>query len=382
MKHLCIFTSRYPTTVDPTSLTFVQQFAWTAANFVEKVSIICPLPINQNGNYKNVPNMLVEKTTVGKEVYVYHPKYFSFGQVNIGPFNTASITTSIYKNVVEKVISSMSEKPNVFYGHFFTPAGVTACMLGEKYGIPAIIAYGESTPWTIHQLGINRTKKMVHNVSGIVSVSSSNKYELVQTGVVSEDKIGVFPNGFLSARFSKKNKIYSRKKFGLADNIFIVAFVGHFIDRKGITILNDVIKNIPDVYLICAGKGEKKPQGSHVLFCESVNPNDLADFYSAADVFVLPTLNEGCCNAIIEAMACGLPIISSNLPFNNDILDNTNSLLVDPLNDEEIKKSILRIKEDNLLREKLSRGSIEKAKKLTLENRTKNIIKFIEDCIE
>ena len=102
---------------------------------------------------------------------------------------------------------------------------------------------------------------------------------------------------------------------------------------------------------------------------------------NAADVFVLPTLAEGCCNAIIEAMACGLPVISSDLPFNHDILNITNSILIDPMNINEIRDAIIKVKNDAELRERLSQGAMETAKKLTIEARTDHILAFLEDSI-
>ena len=98
---------------------------------------------------------------------------------------------------------------------------------------------------------------------------------------------------------------------------------------------------------------------------------------NCADIFVLPTLHEGCCNAIIEAMACGLPIVSSDRDFNHDILDETCSILIDPTNTKEIAKAIKTLKENKSLRDKLSQGAIDKSQTLTIDRRAKKIIDFI-----
>ena len=102
---------------------------------------------------------------------------------------------------------------------------------------------------------------------------------------------------------------------------------------------------------------------------------------SAADVFVLPTLSEGCCNAIIEAMACGLPIISSNLPFNDDILWDDNSIRIDPMNIDDIRNAISLLKEDQQMRENFSKASLKHAASLNIEKRAKNILEFMSERI-
>ena len=91
----------------------------------------------------------------------------------------------------------------------------------------------------------------------------------------------------------------------------------------------------------------------------------------------MPTLNEGCSNAIVEALACGLPVVSSNLPFNEDILDETNSILVNPMNVEEIASALLKIKESKAFRDKLAEGALLKASELRIDIRAEKIVDFI-----
>lgn len=377
--HICILTPRYPTTIDPSVLTFVQQLAWTLADLGQKISVICPVAPNRDKKWRNIPDYTTEKSFDGHTINLYFPKFIDCGQTNIAFYNTAGLTTIFFKNAVDKVLSDMPDKPNVLYGHFITPAGVTAALLGQKYGISSFVAYGESTPWSVYQLGKKKTKKYLTGISGIVSVSTANKQELYETGVVDKELIEIFPNGYRRSRFMPRDKQESRRKFGIPEDKFVVAFVGHFIERKGLHKLLGVISRVEDVYLICAGKGKIKPEGEKILYANPVQPDELSYFYSSADVFVLPTQNEGCCNAIIEAMACGLPIVSSNRPFNDDILNESNSIRIDPMNSDEIADAIMKLKNDNKLRIQLAKGSLKMAEKLTLENRAKNILEYIEE---
>ena len=81
-------------------------------------------------------------------------------------------------------------------------------------------------------------------------------------------------------------------------------------------------------------------------------------------------------------MACGLPIISSNKNFNDDILDDTCSIRIDTTDVEEIKNAILRLYDNKKLRDVLSKNAIKKTEKFNINERAKNIIKFMEEKLE
>lgn len=109
-----------------------------------------------------------------------------------------------------------------------------------------------------------------------------------------------------------------------------MAFVGHFNERKGSLRLSEALKEIKDIKSIFIGRGPEVPDCPGILYCGSVKHNKVPEYLNASDVFVLPTLTEGCCNAIIEAMARGLPIVSSNLTCNDGILNESNSIRINP----------------------------------------------------
>jgi glycosyltransferase involved in cell wall biosynthesis len=381
LRDICIITNKYPNPLEPNVLVFVQQLVWEMADQGVNCTVICPVPVNVNPKYLKFPYKTTERTDNGSTINVFFPKYIGFGQSDMLGYNPARLTTHNFEKAVSKVIGNMNSKPSAVYGHFVTPAGITAARIGKKYNIPSFMAHGEATPNTINHFGVEGVRKELTTIDGVIAVSTHNKEMLTSLNVVEEKKIVVFPNGYRDERFFPRDRIESRRKFNLPEDKFIVSFVGSFDHRKGINRVMESVNKLDDVYVICAGKGHLQPKGEKCLYSGIVNNEELPYFYSASDAFVLPTLNEGCCNAIIEAMACGLPIVSSNKRFNDDILDNNCSLRIDPLAINEIGAAIRDLFKEHELRRTLGNGSIAKAKTLTLKKRAQNIVRFIENKI-
>ncbi|BFL84870.1 hypothetical protein LFREDSHE_33200 [Shewanella baltica] len=190
-------------------------------------------------------------------------------------------------------------------------------------------------------------KKTIRN---LICVSNSNKNKLVDLGFDTK-KISVIPNAVNKDLFKPSDKTKSKAKLGYSERDFIVGFVGHFINRKGPNRIIAAIEklNDPQIKLVCVGNGgELIPS----LFTKVIEPKPnhmLPDIYNAFDVFVLPTLSEGHCNAIEEAKACAIPIISSLGTSVEEQVNENFSILVDPLDIDSIAKSIALLKKNEEL---------------------------------
>ena len=224
-------------------------------------------------------------------------------------------------------------------------------------------------------LKVDKYKKFVR---GVISVSTENRDDSVSQGLTSGDAAIVVPNAIDETLFRKLDKNECRKRLSVAPTDFVVAFTGAFIDRKGPLRVAEAVAMVPGVKSFYIGKGEQKPQGDGIVFCGQLPHNEIPVYLNAADVFVLPTKREGCCNAIVEAMACGLPIISTDRRFNDDILNGKNSIRVDCENIEQIAQAIKTIKGSPRLRQAMSEESLRIASTLTIDKRAAKIIQFME----
>ena len=382
IKNMCIITDGYPSDKRIVN-TFVEQLVNKFADFDINCYVIAPQSLTRIW-VKGFPKNLKEYYRInenGKRIKVYSPYYFTFSNKKT-IINTNEINLYSFEKSVKKIFYKLSKtiKFDLIYAHFIFPSAIVANKLGKRNNIPVYFAYGENTSYTIDYLGIDKTRKLLDGINGVISVSTENKKRLIDNNIVTEKLIKVFPNAINNKIFYKKNKIETRKKLGFDNDDFIVAFVGRFVNIKGIDRLCDALnlidnKNIKAIFI---GEGNIKPNYKNTIFEGAIQHNDIADYLSASDIFVLPTTAEGCCNAIIEALACGLPIISSRESFNDDILDDSCSIRINTMNVLEIKEGIEGLYNDSKLREKLSEGALDMAKKLKIENRAKGIIEFIE----
>ena len=320
------------------------------------------------------------KTNKGNKYMVFSPIYFVFPKIKFAGFNFSDLTKKSFIRSVFREYKKRKISADVIYSHFIH-AGIAGVALAHKLKIPSFIANGEcDTAESVKYLSAKFVDETLKNVTGIISVSSKNKNEILDmcnNDQFIANKITVIPNSVDTTKFYKKDKKQCRKALGFPLDEFIISFTGSFIERKGVKLLSEVIDKMDNVYSIFIGRGNQPPTCKNILFCGSLNNAEICDYLNASDVFVLPTLAEGCSNAIVEALACGLPIVSSDLPFNDDILDETCSIKIDPLDARQIKEAINVLKEDSILREQLSHGSLKKAESLKLSTRVDKILTFI-----
>lgn len=371
---ICFVTQRYPGIHNHSDYAFVKQLVDAMAAMGNECYVVCPY----NVLHYRAASPLKEQYQIGNgKVLVFRPWYYSFSnKINY----LRRIGGKSHHRALQKAFQMLPDKPDAVYGHFWF-AAYQGYEFAKKYNIPLFVASGESDISKLFRLPKDLAEFSSY-VSGVICVSSKNCDESIHLGLTSVEKCSVFPNAVNTELFHKRDKAICRQQLGLPQNEFIVAFVGWFNERKGSQRVAKAINKIGGVKSVFVGKGEQEPHCDGILFKGAVSHDQVPLYLGAADCFVLPTLAEGCCNAVVEAMACGLPVISSNMPFNWDVLDETNSIMVDPNNIDEIAKAIRTMRDDILLRDKLTKGALKKAEDLTLDKRAKAIGAFIESQIK
>lgn len=374
-----LFFGNYPNPIERNLNVFYQNLIYQLADMGIGCTVVAPVSYTKyRSSIVNIPKERIEYTMDGSEVRVLFPRYMSYSDKKFCGIDTHIWTVKSYRQAAIKTVKKYGLLADATYGHFINIGGIPACKVGTDLGIPSFVANGESdlNPVTYnYHSGYDLVA--FKRCNGVISVSSKNRDELLSLNLIEEEKIKVIPNAINTKVFFPRNKVLSREKFGLPQDVVIAGFVGALSERKGPLRVLEAANNVNGLYLAFAGTGSQVPVGEKVLFCKSLLHDNLPDFLSACDFFVLPTLNEGCCNAIIEAMACGLPIVSSKLPFNEDILNESNSILVNPLSIEELAGAMNMLTENTQKRATLSNNAFAAALGLNIESRAKKILDFM-----
>ena len=376
-----LFVGMYPDEYSKYRNVFFQNLIYAMADTGIECTVISPVPVTK---YRRAISMVskerIDITPRGGKVRVIHPRFISLSSKKIGPINTGYYSEVLFQKAALKAAKRLTESFDAVYGHFILAGGLSAIQIGRMKGIPSFFAYGECN----YDTEVERTygpikEDDIKGLSGIIAVSTNNANILKSKPVFKGIPMIIAPNSVDMSLFYKRDKEKCRKELGLPQDIFIVGFVGGFIERKGDKRLLEAVNEIDGVYAAFAGKGENPPSGEKVLFCQALEHDQVPVFLNAIDVFCLPTLNEGSCNAIVEAAACGCPIISSDLPFNDDILNADNSIRINPNSVDEIKEAIYLLYHDHQIREKISKNILNAAQDFSIEHRAYKILSFIKD---
>lgn len=243
----------------------------------------------------------------------------------------------------------------------------------------------------------NWTRYSILNSDSVITISNSTKKDILKNYQVPSDKVTVTYPGF-NSQFFKPIKDQAKieevlKKYSI-DQSYII-YIGTVQPRKNLIRLIEAFRKIEGLKLVIVGKitglGRKawmfdqilnKPKelgiSDKVIFTDFVPTEELPLLISGAVAYILPSLYEGFGIPVVEAMACGTAVIVSNNSSLPEVVEDA-GLLIDPKKIDHIEQSIRTISTDVKLRNKLSKLSLEQAKKFSWEKMAKVAIKVLEN---
>jgi glycosyltransferase involved in cell wall biosynthesis len=373
-----VIAGNYPSHHHPDSGTFVRNLVHSWTRTGTEAVVVAPHPVFRFETRRFEIGMPTDSGP--GEPTVLRPGYMTFSNRRIGPLRTMHWTTRSFARAALRAAKRLSFRPSVVYAHFLFPAGVAALAIARRLGLPVVAALGESG-FSLYEstISLDHIVRTVRGFDALLSVSEFNRGYCIEHYGVQPERFRVEPNATDTERFRPQDREALRRRLGLPEDKVILSFSGQFADRKGPLRVMAAIRGMPDVACIFLGDGPDRPSGDQVLVARKVPHDEVADWLAASDIYVLPTLEEGSPNSVIEAMACGLPVISSQLPSLRETTDESCAVLV-PVGDvEALHHAIAELAADPERRTRMGAAGRTRASRSSLAARGERIRRWVID---
>lgn len=263
----------------------------------------------------------------------------------------------------------------IIHAHSTIPTGLIGVIVAKIIGKSVFItAHGmDINNFENHPLFKRLLAFSLNNCSKTIAVSGDLAKKMISLGI-SKNKIMISRNAVDTDRFKPFKNEALRNIHKIKDNDILLLFVGYLDTFKGIfELINafyDVNKRNKNSMLMIIGEGPKYDElkkkvfeldlEKSVIFTGKVSPVNVHEYYQSADIFVLPSYTEGIPISILEAMACGLPIVSSDVGGIPEVVkDCENGFLVPPKDKKQLAVKLDVLIEDSNLRKKFAKNSIQ-----------------------
>ncbi|MDD2557109.1 MAG: glycosyltransferase [Desulfuromonadaceae bacterium] len=227
-----------------------------------------------------------------------------------------------------------SWQPDILDAHFIWPDGVGVALLAQKFKIPYVITLRGKLYECLKSVNQARQcSRALQGAQAIISVSSRMAAEAVGLGADAQ-RVVVIPNGVDLEHFQVRDQQECRQKLNLPLTGRLLVTVAHLGHRKGHHEVIEALASLPDdVRLVIVGGGAQG--GSEEQLLDVARTHGVAErlilpgrqpyelipyFYAAADASVLASYREGCPNAVLESLACGTPVVATDVGAVPDIL--------------------------------------------------------------
>ena len=287
-----------------------------------------PWPMSLHPRYRSLSRLPAEELRGG--VSVLRPRFRLLPGIG-GRFNPGAIVQAVLP-LARRI---HAEHPfDLVDAQFFYPDGPAAARIASALGLPlSIKARGAD----IHHWGTQPgTARLLlaagRQAAGMLAVSHGIADDMAALGLPRE-RITLHRTGLDRSRFRPLDRTAARAKFGFAPEVTLLATVGALIPRKGQAYVIDALPHLPSAELALAGAGPDEAMlrsraaqlgvADRVHFLGALPHAELPELLSAANIFVMPSFSEGLANAWIEALACGVPVVTTPIAGALELITDT-----------------------------------------------------------
>jgi teichuronic acid biosynthesis glycosyltransferase TuaC len=355
---IAVFSSLFPSSVQPTSGLFIRERMFRLKDHAPLV-VVAPQPWFPMQalirHFKPGYRPALPRLETQDGITILFPRFLAVPGLlrRLDSLSMALCTLPLMRRLVR------DRRVGIIDAHFAYPCGHAAVVLGRWLKLPVSVTLRGTELRHLHDPSLRELAlSAVRQATQVFSVSDSLRRLFVAEGV-DAGHIEVVGNGVDLKKFHARSRSEARAEFGIPDDAPVLISVGGLVERKGfhrvIELLPDLVKRHPRLrYLVVGGPSPEGDMsaalreqvhrlglGQHVHFTGPLPPDRLAAPLSAADVFVLATANEGWANVFLEAMACGLPVVTTDVGGNAEVVNAAHLGRVVPFGDAQALKAAL-----------------------------------------
>jgi len=328
MMRVLTFSSLFPSSVRPSHGIFVEtRLRELLSSGQVESRVVAPVPWFFStdprwGDYARFASTPRRENRNGIEVL--HPRYLLPPKVGM---TMAPLAMALGARAVVQELLDEGFDFDVIDAHYYYPDGVAAALLARWFKKPLTITARGTDLNLIPQYALPRRMMQWAAARAQASIGvCAALIDVLRGWGVAEDRLHVMRNGVDLQRFRPLPQADARARLGLSGSPLLLS-VGYLIERKGhhiaIEALAELLPRQPEARLVIVGEGEERDRllalarqlgvEAQVTLAGAQPNAELLHWYSAADVFLLASSREGWANVLLEAMACGTPVVATDI---------------------------------------------------------------------
>jgi glycosyltransferase involved in cell wall biosynthesis len=343
---ITVVTSYFPTSARPYGGNSAFQ-TLRALKPCASIEVVCPLE-----RYPNIPGLKpgrYERADPAWQPPEFKTTYVEFPVI---PVVTRPFNGRVCANILLPYVRM--SRPDLILNYWLYPDGYAAVRVGRELGVPVIVgAIGSDLRRRNDPLTIRLVRQTMLQADAVITVSEELRQQAIAQGIPA-DKVTAILNGCDTSVFHPGDRAEARTEVGCDAASELVVYAGNLLASKGLGELMEAFvelaKSRSRLRLAIIGQG---PYGEalarraaaagltdRVTMPGRRDAKGIAQWMRAADVFCLPSYSEGCPNVVVEALACGRPLVATRVGGIPELVHGNSGILIPPREVGELRGAL------------------------------------------
>lgn len=270
------------------------------------------------------------------------------------PFLSRPFNGLVCARMLEPYLRAM--RPDVILNYWLYPEGFSATRIGRKLGIPVVVgSIGSDLRLPDDAITFWLTRRTLQKADAILTVSEELRRRALELGVLPR-KLTAILNGCDFSIFHPADRGEARRELGVEADAQLLVYVGRISLAKGMKELTETMISLapshPRLRVALIGEGNYRAAmesqaaeagiSGRFLFPGTLGSSQIAGWHAASDIFCFPSHSEGCPNVVVEALACGRPVVTTNVGGIPELVDESCGIMVPPRDTSALAQALGR----------------------------------------